>query len=563
MKILLVTLHAKYVHASLALPCLAAACRDLEGADCRIMELTVNEQQDRLLTRLVAAEADVILFSCYIWNTELTLRIASDLKQIAPQTFIVLGGPEASFGAFDMMERNWAIDCIVRGEGEGPCRDLLQALLQGLPLDEIDGITYRDGEDILATPERRPEPALDRFPSPFAAGLVDLDKPLVYLETSRGCPFTCAFCMSAMQDGVRSFSMDRIKSDLGLLLDAGVRTIKFVDRTFNYDARRSEEIWNFILERNRTSSFHFEIGAQLLTDSLLELLRRVPEDTFRFEIGVQSTGEDTLNRVGRSSDLDRLFANVRTLLRETAVTVHLDLVAGLPGETFPSFLDSLQKLIEIRPHHIQVEVLKVLKGTPMRAISRDEKYRYSESAPYKVLQTPWLTFQEIRRIEGISRLVDQVYNSGRFATALTVFGEAMPLAEFFAAAADFFDADGNGASLSLSALFDTLWRFAEAELDEAHRERLRDALCFDYCLTGYPGGNVPAFFPRRTPSGKKLPAAPPARHGERLRYYSSVFARDYRETPWREGETELTFLYRSAPGEGLEVTVASAAEDDR
>ncbi|UFS71410.1 B12-binding domain-containing radical SAM protein [Geomonas sp. RF6] len=556
MKIVLVTLHAKYVHASLALPCLAAACRDLEKVDCRIMELTVNEQQDRLLTRLVAAETDVILFSCYIWNMELTLKIASDLKQVAPETFVVLGGPEASYGAFEIMERNAGIDCIVRGEGEVTCRELLQALRDGTPLEGVEGITYREDGDIVANPERELIARLDTIPSPFAAGLVDLQKPLVYLETSRGCPFSCAFCMSAMQEGVRTFGMDRIKSDLRLLLEAGVPTVKFVDRTFNYDAVRSEEIWNFILKENRKSSFHFEIAAQLLNEPLLALLRQVPPDTFRFEIGVQSTGEDTLSRVGRRSDLEKLFANVQRLLQETAVTVHLDLVAGLPGETFPAFLGSLQKLIDLHPHHIQVEVLKVLKGTPMRGISREEKYRYSEAAPYKVLQTPWLTFQEIRRIEGISRLVDQLYNSERFAASLKVFGEAMPLAQFFAAAADFFEEEGNGGLISLSGLFDTLWRFGKEVLDDRQRERLQDALCFDYCLTGYPGGNLPSFFPSRPAQKKKVAAAEPARSGERVRYFQWTFERDYRETPWREEATELTFIYRSAPGEGLKVETA-------
>lgn len=557
MKILLATLHAKYVHSSLALPYLASACADLPGLRFEILELTVNEQQDTLLSRLHAAAADVILFSCYIWNTELTLKLASDLKQLAPDTAIVLGGPEVSFGSFDMMVRNRAIDCIVRGEGEESCRELLQALRDGCPLDEIAGITYRDGNEVVANPEREALAELGRIPSPFAAGLVDLAKPLVYYETSRGCPFSCAFCMSSIDQGVRTFPMDRIRRDLQLLMEGGAQTVKLVDRTFNYDAGRANRIWSFILEQEPTCKFHFEIAAELLTDENLALLALVPPGLFRFEIGVQSGGEETLAKVERRSSLPKLFENVRRLKAETRVTVHLDLVAGLPGEPLSGFLGSLQGLFELDPDHIQVEALKVMKGTPMRGIARKEQYAYAEAAPYKVLCTPWLSFSDIRLIDGISRLLDLLYNSGRFATSLKVLGEISPLSEVFAAAAEFFEAQQIASNLSLPVLFEALWSFAEATLGEIERERLRDAVCFDLCLTGYPGGNRPSFFEAQLEKGERgAPAGlAQARAGERVRYYRRQFARDYRESPWVEGPIVLTFIYRSAPGAGLQVEV--------
>jgi len=557
MKILLATLHAKYVHSSLALPYLASTCASLTGLDFEILELTVNEQQDQLLSRLHGAAADVILFSCYIWNTELTLKLASDLKQLAPQTTIVLGGPEASFGSFEMMVRNPAVDCIVRGEGEATARDLLQALRDGLPLDAIAGITYREGEEIVANPEREALADLDWIPSPFAAGLVDLAKPLVYYETSRGCPFSCAFCMSSIDSGVRSFPMERIERDLLILLQGGAQTVKLVDRTFNYDAARANRIWRFILEQKPTSKFHFEIAAELLTEENLLLLAEVPPGLFRFEIGVQSGGEETLAKVERRSSLGKLFENVRRLKAETRVTVHLDLVAGLPGESLDGFLASLQGLFELSPDHIQVEALKVMKGTPMRGIARKEGYAYAEAAPYKVLRTPWLSFTEIRRVDGISRLLDLLYNSGRFTASLAVLGEKVPLSKVFSTAAEFFEAQGIASNLSLPVLFEALWSFALATLGEIDRERLRDALCFDLCLTGYPGGSLPGFFQAELEKGEK--GAPEglakARAGERVRYYRRRFARDYRATPWIEQPIQLTFVYRSAPGAGLQVEV--------
>lgn len=556
MKILFSTLHAKYVHASLALPYLASSCADLTELDIRILELTVNELQDHLLSRLYAENPDVVLFSCYIWNTELTLKLASDLKQLLPGTFIVLGGPEVSFGSFDMMLRNGAIDCIVRGEGEETCRELLQALISGLPLDDIAGITYRERDEVIANPARGEIAVLDTIPSPFAAGVVDLGKPLVYYETSRGCPFSCAFCMSSIENGVRSFSMERIKSDLRLLMESGAQTVKLADRTFNFDAKRANAIWRFILEENRSSKFHFEIAAELLTEENLALLAEVPPGMFRFEIGVQSGGEETLAKVERKSSLSRLFDNVAALNSRTRVTVHLDLVAGLPGESLEGFLDSLKGLFDLGADHIQVEPLKVLKGTPMRGIARKEGYAYSEAAPYKILSTPWLSFTEIRHIEGLSRLLDLIYNSGRFGATLKELSGGTPLAQLFSALAEFFESEGLAANLSLPLLFEAVWRFGSARLAGDALERFRDALCFDLCLTGYPGGNNPGFFSANVEKSERgAPAGLAARPGERMRYYRRKFGRDYRETPWAEVETELTFVYRSAPGQGLHVEV--------
>ena len=273
MKVLLATLHAKYVHASLALPCLAAACADLPDTEFVIREFTVNEPADGVLRRLVAAEAGLVAFSCYIWNIEATLKLAADLKQLRPGTSIALGGPEASHGVFELMGHNPAVDMVIRGEGESSFRDTLLALAgtaswedAAAGLSEVEGITFRTGGEIVANPERTPVADLDTLPSPFAAGLVDLSKPLIYYETSRGCPFSCAFCMSSLEKGVRSYSPGRIEADLNILMAAGVRTVKLVDRTFNYDAVRANRIWEYILDHNRESAFHFEIAADLLTD---------------------------------------------------------------------------------------------------------------------------------------------------------------------------------------------------------------------------------------------------------------------------------------------------------
>ncbi|MBT0653713.1 B12-binding domain-containing radical SAM protein [Geomobilimonas luticola] len=571
MKLLLTTLHAKYAHASLALPSLAAACADLPGTEFVIRECTVNEPADGVLRKLVAEEADLVAFSCYIWNIEATLKLAADLKQLRPATVIVLGGPEAAHGVFELMEHNAAVDLVIRGEGETSFRDTLRALAG---LSEVEGITFRSGEEIVANPERAPVADLDTLPSPFAAGLVDLAKPLVYYETSRGCPFSCAFCMSSLEKGVRSYSPGRIEADLDILLAAGVRTVKLVDRTFNYDAGRANRIWEFILDRGGESAFHFEIAADLLTDANIELLKQVPAGRFRFEIGVQAEGKETLDRVGRKSDLERLFANVRRLVTETRVTVHLDLVAGLPHEDYDGFLRSLQQVFDLLSAnagrrektdcHIQVEPLKVLKGSPMRAIAREEGYRFSATPPYKILSTPWLSYGEIGRIETIARLLDLVYNSGRFATALAAWERTTPASRIFNAMADLWEREDIPLSLSQHDLFAAFWRCAAELAPREVREEIRDALCYDLCRTDYPGGRELAFFSKED-GGKRRPderdrALELARQrgndaAGRVRWVRRRFARDYRTTPWREGESELLFVYVSAPGRGLAVEI--------
>ena len=569
MKTLLTTLHAKYVHASLALPYLAAACRDIEGIDLVIREFTINEPADRVLQQIIEEEADVLLFSCYIWNVEQTLKLVADLKQVRPGTFVVLGGPEVSYGVFDLLDRNPAVDCVVRGEGENVCRQLLEALRPDHSttqrLGSIPGITFRADGEIIASPGRDAIADLDVIPSPFAASLADLEKPLVYYETSRGCPFSCAFCMSSLEKGVRSFSMPRIQSDLKLLMDAGVETVKLVDRTFNYDAPRADEIWGSIGRNNRQSRFHFEVAADLLTEENLALLATIPPDTFRFEIGVQSGGTETLARVGRKSDLGKVFANVERLCRETNVTIHLDLVAGLPYEDFDGFLDSLQRLIAVSPHHIQVEPLKVLKGSAMRKIADDEGYAYSATPPYKILRTPWLSFEEICRIEAISRLLDLLYNSGRFRASLAVLAEIAPISSVLNAAARFWEERGIAAHLSQAGLFETFRQFAGDFLAPEERELFLDALCYDFCLAEYPAsGRLPSFFADSahlaTGNGEKGKIAELVRElrineGSKVRTFSRSFSNDFRSREPLPGPVRLLFVYISAPGRGLQVRV--------
>ena len=569
MKVVLATLHSRYSHASLALPSLAAACAGAVEATVVIRELTVHEHPDRLLRCLAGEEAGLYGFSCYIWNVEQTLKLVADLKQIRPNVIIVLGGPEVSYGAFELMAGNPAIDCVVRGEGEETFRELIEFIVAGggLPpgelLETVSGITCRVDGAIVATTDRNPTACLDLLPSPFLAGLVDLSKPLVYVETSRGCPFSCAFCLSSLDRLVRSYSPERIENDLSLLMAREVATVKLVDRTFNYDACRANAIWEFILRHNRSSLFHFEIAADLLTEDNFTVLRQVPAGIFRFEIGVQSGDAATLERVGRKSDLERLLVNVRRLREETGVIVHLDLVAGLPGEGFDGFIESLERLLETDPHYIQVEPLKVLKGVPMRRIAAEEGYAYASAPPYKILRTPSLSFEEIGRIEDISRFLDLIANSGRFPVFLRAVVQEMPLSMFFEQLARFKTAAEAPEPKSFLELCDVIHRFIVATQGEL--PRISDALSFDYCRAEYPSTmRLPACFCEvtgfREARGADFPHTDAIPAGARVRRFRRRFLRNYLEKPWKEGPVEVLFTYVAKQGEGERVLMRTIEE---
>jgi anaerobic magnesium-protoporphyrin IX monomethyl ester cyclase len=570
MKVVLTTLHAKYIHASLALPCLKAATNGIKGIRSVIREFTVNEPRSDVLRRLVAEEADVVAFSCYIWNIESIRRIASDLKKLRPETLLVAGGPEVSYSAEEFLRDNSAFDYVICGEGEKTWREfLLQLKKEGaaqLPAQAPPaGIAYRSATVVEPARPRGAITNLDDIPSPFAMELVDTTKPLVYYETSRGCPFSCAFCLSSLEQGVRAFSMERIRADICYLIEKQVRVVKLVDRTFNYDAARADEIWNFILDRNETSTFHFEIAADLLTDSNIRTLTRVPDGMFRFEIGVQATGQETLSRVSRKSDTDHLLSMVKRLTTETGVTVHLDLVAGLPGEDFAGFLTSLGRLFPASPHHIQVEPLKVLKGSPMAAIAVREGYAFSATPPYTILRTPALSFDEIGHIEELSRLLDLYYNSGRFSRSLAAAESHLPLADYFNRMANFTKKQPEIGQTSLKGLFEQMWQFGRKILDPGATDAFRDALCYDFCRGEYPtAGNLPSFFagnwqkvrdslPRQTIEAILCQVTKPS--GSRVRTFTAAFRKDHRTRPAAPSPIDLVFVYVSTPGQGLRVEV--------
>ncbi|MDY0211834.1 MAG: radical SAM protein [Desulfuromonadaceae bacterium] len=421
MKTVLTTLHSKFIHPSLALPCLAAYCRDTCG-ELPIREFTVHEPRDNILAALLDEHADVIAFSVYIWNRGETLALVDAIHIAAPHIRIILGGPETSYPEANIWEHHPGISAIIHGEGERPLRALLRAWQADTRPIDLRGLSLRTPDGIIAEPQALLLEHLDELPSPYALELMDCAKGFVYYESSRGCPYSCAFCMSALDTKVRSFSMQRIKQDLLMLMQQKVPKIKLVDRTFNYDPQRARAIFAFILEHNRSSHFHFEIGAHLLDAPTLRMLEQVPQRMFQFEIGVQSTMEDTLKAVRRHAPLEILLANVKHLLRRTHIHIHLDLIAGLPGDDITQILHGIDTLMHLRPHHLQIEPLKLLPGAPLRRDAAALKLHYDPNPPYTILRSDTLDFFALEHLRGISRLLDLTWNCGRAANFILELG---------------------------------------------------------------------------------------------------------------------------------------------
>lgn len=559
MRTLLTTLHSKFIHPSLALPCLAA----YSGADCGellIREFTVHEPKENILAALLAEAPDVIAFSVYLWNRRETLELVDALALVRPELRIILGGPEVSFDGSELFARHGGLTALVRGEGEIP----LRALLRAWQMDEEPGIIprvlRRNGEELIEGPDGPLLDPLDQLPSPFQLGLVDTGRGFVYLETSRGCPYTCSFCMSALDQRVRSFSMERIRADLDWLMEREIPKIKLVDRTFNYHAERAREIFAYILAHNRNSHFHFEIGAHLLDDATLDLLEKIPEGMFQFEIGVQSTLPETLAAIGRQAPLDQLAENVRRLRRAGNIHLHLDLIAGLPGEGFGDFLASIDRVAALKPHHLQIEPVKLLPGAPLRLQAEDFAIRFDPHPPYTVLATAELSFAELERLRGIGRLMDLTFNSGRCDRFLAGLTEACGgLAAGLAQLEEYWRRAGLFRHpLSQRGVFEGLAAFVAAEFSGKTGEELREQVARDFAHSErVVPGNAPDFFDTVLDGDEERWVREEVRQQQETIKGQGIklqhFAARFRHLPDRPGPTLLLFLYYTETGRGLRV----------
>lgn len=412
MKTLLVGINAKFIHSNLAIRCLKKYTEEKQNIKIDICEYTINQQQELIMREIYKQKPDVIGFSCYIWNYELIKNLVFELKKLMPNVIIFLGGPEVSFNSIEVLE-TVPCDLVICGEGEEIFCEFITCLNENKNYFNVKGITYRLNDEIIQN-EQMPPIKLDDVPFVYDE-FFNLENRIVYYEASRGCPFKCQYCLSSGSKGVRFLSLKRVFRDLKVFLDANVRQVKFVDRTFNCNKDYSMAIWKFLSENdNGITNFHFEMAAELIDEEMINFLHTVRKGLFQFEIGVQSTNKKTLKAIKRATLPEKLTPIVKALQKENNIHLHLDLIAGLPYEDYNCFKNSFNYVYMLSPDQFQLGFLKLLKGSALY----DDKEKYNlvctNSAPYEVLNTDWLSYEELLRLKMIEEMVETYYNSNRY-----------------------------------------------------------------------------------------------------------------------------------------------------
>lgn len=438
MKVVLSTLNAKYIHSSLALAYLKSYCADGPFVT-EMKEYSINEDLEKIMMDLFSKKPDVLAFSCYIWNIEYILQLAADFKKISPSTVILLGGPEVSYDAGQLLSKHEDIDIIIRGEGEIALKEVLYALYYQKDLQKIKGIAYRWRGEVYENPDQELIQDLDIIPSPYTEENLNsyYKNKIIYYETSRGCPFNCSYCLSSTIKGVRYFSLERVKKDLLLFMENRVKEVKFVDRTFNCNEKRAREIMEFIVHNNKDTRFHFEIGAELLSEEMMSFLKTIPPGMFDFEIGVQSVNSKVLKAVNRPSDWHLLKMKIEKLIRYGNLHIHLDLIAGLPFEDYRLFEYSFNEVYNLYPDVMQLGFLKLLKGSRIREEGAEHGYKFTSRPPYQVLENKYISYSEIVRLKQIEELLELYYNSGSFKNTLRYINEEVYQNDAFSFFEDF------------------------------------------------------------------------------------------------------------------------------
>lgn len=419
MKILITTLNSKFIHTSLSIRYLESFVKD-DFPDIEMEEYTINQNIDYIAGEIFKKGLDIVAFSCYIWNIDNILQISEVLKIVNPNIRIILGGPEVSFDGEELIRKNSFIDFIIYGEGEETFKELLLSLRnKDNNLKSIKGLIFKDEKKVYVNEPRPLIQDLDIIPSPYDSNLGDFKNRIVYFESSRGCPFNCRFCLSSTIKGVRFFSIDRVKIDLKKLIDAEVKQVKFVDRTFNAKKEYALEIMNFIIAQNvKNINFHFEVTAHLLDDDILNFLENVPEGLFQFEIGVQSTNPITLEAIDRKTNTERLMEVVKKIKSFDNIHQHLDLIAGLPYEDVNSFKKSFNDIYALRPEKLQLGFLKLLKGSELRYKKDLYGYKFLDKPPYEVLESNYVNYSEMLKLKGIEDLVEKYANEMYFENSI-------------------------------------------------------------------------------------------------------------------------------------------------
>ena len=418
MKILLAACNAKYIHSNPAVYDLRAFASEYKE-HILLGEYTINQTKDEILKEIYRSGAEVVCFSCYIWNISFVRELIFDLKKILPGTAFWVGGPEVSFDAENFLKEMPQVTGVMVGEGEETFLELARYYIEKKgTLADIRGIAFRENGEIFHNGWRE---VMDLSRVPFAYEQTeDFANRIIYYESSRGCPFSCSYCLSSIDKKLRFRNLELVKKELQFFLDKKVPQVKFVDRTFNCKHDHAMEIWKYILEHdNGVTNFHFEISADLLREEELKLMSRMRPGLIQLEIGVQSTNPDTIRAIHRNMDLKKLEASVARVKSFGNIHQHLDLIAGLPCEDYESFRRSFEQVYRMKPDQLQLGFLKVLKGSSMYHEAQKYEILYKEKEPYEVLSTAWLSYEDILKLKMVESMVEVYYNSGQFRKTLS------------------------------------------------------------------------------------------------------------------------------------------------
>ena len=481
MKTVLVAINAKYIHSNLAVYSLRSYARTF-GYEPELLEFTINQQKDQILKGIYEAKPDLLCFSCYIWNLSYAEEIIEDIKKILPKVTIWAGGPEVSYDAPKFLKRHPEVDGSMCAEGEKTLTELISyyeiGKSQGKSLDGINGIVYQENKTIHQTP-LRDIMNMDDLVFPYE-DLKDFEHKIIYYESSRGCPFSCSYCLSSIDKKLRFRSFSLVEKELEFFLAHKVPQVKFVDRTFNCKKSHAMAIWTYIKEHdNGITNFHFEVAADLLTEDEIALIQTMRPGLIQLEIGVQSTNEKTLAEIHRKTDFEEITRKVKAVQKGENVHQHLDLIAGLPYENYESFGHSFNDVYALKPEQLQLGFLKVLKGSYMAEAAEGYGCVHKAKPPYEVLGTRWLSYEEILKLKGVEEMVEVYYNSGQFQKTIRAMEHLFETAfSMYEELADFYEKNGyNEVSHTRIRRYEILQEFLQEK--EANLEYFKQLMIFD------------------------------------------------------------------------------------
>lgn len=479
MKVLLTAVNSKFVHSNLAVRYLKAFTEQMDY-ECTIREFSINDRDEKVLEEIMKEKPDIVAFSTYIWNIEMIKRLSKLIKIINEDIEILYGGPEVSYDSLNIL-KDLPGDYVIQGEGEKTYKEFIEYKLGKRSITDIRGLYFKKNGEIISNGSR-PLMNMNEIVFPYKED-ENLDNKIVYYEGSRGCPFNCKYCLSSTTHGVRFLDIERVKKELQFFIDKKVRLVKFVDRTFNCNFKFSMAIWEFLINADTKTQFHFEISADILKPQELELLRKAPKDRFQFEVGVQTTNDDVLSRINRFVNFSDIKEKVIELLQIKNIKQHLDLIAGLPGEDIISFKKSFNDVYSIGPEEIQLGFLKLLRGSSMREEAEEYGMKYSPYPPYEILETKDISYDDLLILKKVEHMVDKYYNSQKFNNIIRFLVKSFETPyDFYLELGNFFERKGYfDRNIGNSEYYKVFLDF-NMEITKLDNEVLRDIIKYDYLM---------------------------------------------------------------------------------